>query len=1325
MRFGTASGLDQLQRLVRFTGNLSPFSILNTFGFADWLSPYTLSPYIEGGVARTRSSVVDAARQVYQYRFDPAFLGGAGTRDYLRAVTGRDVRPTGLDLVFERNLESSGRGRLYQRLAGAAEGTPWELLSDSVKLQEVMEARPGLTRVPAVSRVAFSFFQSLGLADRYGTGAYEAANLLFTQRGPSGEIVGRERFIPVPSLSGEIRSIDEALRRGTTVGAPFAFGMERLNRLIQVTAEQLPFLSGISETFQRQLIHAMGVQPGMAHRMFVRYGLKAAGIGAIVLGIKQLDWARRNWGLPGNILASGATSLGVMALVNRFSRGVRPGLVAGLLSFGGQLVLPGFREGVWPGIRTSGTYLSIGRAGVGAVTGMSAYRRLLEGLFPGVTDWKTGALVGLGTAIAGYSRFGYRTGRRLDFRLPQFLESRIGVMGERAQFRAPISARDIFWESIGQAVEAGGFPEISSTELNQMRHSRLPGRFLKRQQLMATLQGRAVQAGTWGTRMDQMAAMWQHALQGHREWSENNALTQSLVARLDEIGSRWGGRTDIWATIGRQMEQVGTRIWHGLLGAPFEGREYQGVMRAHGFRKILGRTGLLFAAGFAAHGILTGGFLGSMEGPGELSDIYAGRQMVPVKRGRYWEGGGTPFEGTDTLYYRPHSYVLSMTRAKERAIWGEDEDAISPIRKFFIENFTYGLERRTYTDRPYPITGTAFENIPVIGGLLGSTLGRFIKPPRLMHVGDWARYSKGNIEFAYPPEPDKPAYKLGGLVPGKPKSPYTSAIQLARMDYQFKELSGMWGWLANLVTETITGSQVYAAQRPILATSASLTSPVEAWWDMNLGGFLGQTEVLRRFLPRPRSEEQKYNPIENTMPEWLPTKFHYGDPYKLIHEGDVRLPGPGYTAIHPELRDIQPEQYPLVYQYSILTDVAPYSNETQRTRQQLYQARMAGQTTERENAFMDQVDKDLNKKMVGQGMGMADPRAIEIPGISPKTQGAWAAATGLFREAVAPVEYMIPMGFRPVQKLFSNRQPIEQYEYERLYGTPMSFWNKPIRDWFRPAFYSAAHFIGMRGKPAWRQEADEIGEYFDRLEFVKWMIVAKQAELAHNPYLAQQAKDRAGSTVQGVNPKGDPLSVYMALPAGEKKFFDAFAAAQGRDRDRILDMVPADQVELYKTIWQRIDAEDQTLYAGSPTAAGDQYLAARYADAQSYFQGRSFPRPDWIGWNQAVDVNDVKLKYIETLGQDIHDFGMWESQERDLARKPYLEGTTDFLYEGPGVTRNNLFSFMFRSGHLWPNGQPAELSVNTEESFANTNAQLYYNDDREPELMRLVRDALE
>jgi hypothetical protein len=82
------------------------------------------------------------------------------------------------------------------------------------------------------------------------------------------------------------------------------------------------------------------------------------------------------------------------------------------------------------------------------------------------------------------------------------------------------------------------------------------------------------------------------------------------------------------------------------------------------------------------------------------------------------------------------------------------------------------------------------------------------------------------------------------------------------------------------------------------------------------------------------------NEIPNTAPSWLPgddyyTNFHVGDPYTKVDQGFARLPGAGYAALHPELEDVDPEDYPDINKLAILADVAPYSRQYHTYRQKV------------------------------------------------------------------------------------------------------------------------------------------------------------------------------------------------------------------------------------------------------------------------------------------------------------------------------------------------------------------------------------------------------
>lgn len=123
----------------------------------------------------------------------------------------------------------------------------------------------------------------------------------------------------------------------------------------------------------------------------------------------------------------------------------------------------------------------------------------------------------------------------------------------------------------------------------------------------------------------------------------------------------------------------------------------------------------------------------------ELREYYESGEE-PVRKGRYWEFGTTPFVGGKIDYFQPNWYrrITSDWQYTE-TLWGSKEEywdnhwLISPLNHFFLD--PYHWEKRTYKDRPYPITGgiPEIENFPLIGPILNATIGQILKPEIIMH----------------------------------------------------------------------------------------------------------------------------------------------------------------------------------------------------------------------------------------------------------------------------------------------------------------------------------------------------------------------------------------------------------------------------------------------------------------------------------------------------------------------------------------------------------------------------------------------------------------
>ena len=110
---------------------------------------------------------------------------------------------------------------------------------------------------------------------------------------------------------------------------------------------------------------------------------------------------------------------------------------------------------------------------------------------------------------------------------------------------------------------------------------------------------------------------------------------------------------------------------------------------------------------------------------------------VPIRQGRYWPLGNTPFKGGKIQYYRPSWYQKFQAGAMftsdtygspaEKALFYNDYSPLRPLDP-------YRFERKHYEDRPYPLTGEYFSGpFGPATSALNATIGKILKPQVRMH----------------------------------------------------------------------------------------------------------------------------------------------------------------------------------------------------------------------------------------------------------------------------------------------------------------------------------------------------------------------------------------------------------------------------------------------------------------------------------------------------------------------------------------------------------------------------------------------------------------
>ena len=702
--------------------------------------------------------------------------------------------------------------------------------------------------------------------------------------------------------------------------------------------------------------------------------------------------------------------------------------------------------------------------------------------------------------------------------------------------------------------------------------------------------------------------------------------------------------------------------------------------------------------------------------PEELEALYSGQQKVAIRKGRWWEAGRSAFEGGQIDRFDYHWYPTILARAKERSIWGENDP--SPISKWLTENFTYDIERSHYADRPYPITGGFGENIPFVGPLIAATIGKLAKPPALMHEDEWRREGEGGLEVKEAPAKFGEVRTPGELPKGVPISPYSAKGVIGEEIYRMQEAVGLPGFTLASIKESIMGTQNTFSEEAQLESANRITSIERDYWDRDVGGAVGLSELWRRLYPHRRREIELYNPIPNLMPQWMPgpgeksPDFQHGDPFVKVPEGESRLPGQGYEAYHPELRGVDPIDYPSVYRHAILADIAPYSDKYKIAHADVKRDIKAGKLSEQQMALYEQSLSELGQRKVKREFSPYQYRDRDMTpmeellaeddrrqGLSPEEPSLFRRAIGTYWETMAhnietPLEYLTPVS--PGAKLVHQRTAVEDYEKAQVYGTESAFWDAPWRDFFRPLISSTAHSLGSDAIPAAVREKRNLEEYFDLLKYVKATRLKNRAVAEGDVETIKEMESVRRSTLFGVNPYTmNPGQIMKALPRRERDYIDAFSNADMKERAKIMDMIPENEKALYAARWKIKDVKDMQEAVKRGLLSEDQvqkseailenlyqektdeglpkdkklwveYLSSRIA-GESYpdwyrrtkllektLAGRPLPGPDWVGWSPQTDLEDIKLKIVQEEGRNQFEYDLWPDRARAVARRPII-----------------------------------------------------------------------
>ena len=274
----------------------------------------------------------------------------------------------------------------------------------------------------------------------------------------------------------------------------------------------------------------------------------------------------------------------------------------------------------------------------------------------------------------------------------------------------------------------------------------------------------------------------------------------------------------------------------------------------------------------------------------DLQKEYRGDSLVPVRKGRWWELSSDVWTGGKIQYFLPNWYhrLKSQYRYTPTQLGGKLESALYRdipllgINPLALLLDPMHFERRHYLDRPYPESSPAFSEVPFIGPLLSSTVGQLVKPTVRMHQSElsasyvdqvgWVSHDVAGVGPNFL-NPGQSLYTQQTLIDGTlqarrdaPRSINSMSQTLGSTFYRaFESPMGLVGWEASLVTGDIPLSNT-----TVYAQSGAVTSHTRQFWDAKMGGMLGTSEFLRRFIPGGTGDREMFNPLRNRMPCLLP-----------------------------------------------------------------------------------------------------------------------------------------------------------------------------------------------------------------------------------------------------------------------------------------------------------------------------------------------------------------------------------------------------------------------------------------------------------------------
>lgn len=286
-------------------------------------------------------------------------------------------------------------------------------------------------------------------------------------------------------------------------------------------------------------------------------------------------------------------------------------------------------------------------------------------------------------------------------------------------------------------------------------------------------------------------------------------------------------------------------------------------------------------------------------------------------------------------------------------------------------------------------------------------------------------------------------------------------------------------------------------------------------------------------------------------------------------------------------------------------------------------------------------------------------------------------------------------------KFLNYRTPLEEYQRSYLYGSNMKPWQTPVQSFIEPwienlrsqesitggaitAFTGSYLLSGSRVGiatmssilggaygglneiyrgitnthyiPDRVKEERQVNRLFDKIQYERGNYLYN---LTGDPMYKKEAK-RTLSYLSQQSGKLFDGQIIAATYKQEKPYMQYFLNETNEsEREHILRLVPEEIGDILTTQWEKKDNKQINDYVSKPK--------------RNVFNKIDIPEVNWVGYDANVDLDDIKLAYINSKSMNNFNFGLgYLKQARKLERMPYINNIAEEINDRQSMQPSRL-----------------------------------------------------